>query len=116
MKPGIWDFTIYQGSSFNWSMVVSDSNEVAVNLTGYSGRLSCKELIDDTSVLFSWTNGSEITITPETGVIAIDLTPAATKAMVFDSGTYDLELYTSSDVKVHKVLKGVITLEKENTI
>jgi len=127
MAAGKYSFTIEQGSTLNFEIQYKDSNNVPVNLTGYSGKmmirsnyadtnpttyatLSSSLAADGTGLNFSGSNGS----TPLTsGSIGIFISAPSSSAFTFTTARYDLEITSGSIVT--RLLEGQVNLSKEVT-
>lgn len=116
MLAGKYNMVCDQGSTFERSIELQDSDGTPYNLAGFSARMQVRREIDSTGsplIELSTTNG-RITISALTGIIDIALTPEETASLT-RSGYYDLEIYKSSTGEVFKVLRGEFRLEKEVT-
>lgn len=113
MKPGIYNFTIHQGSDFDKAMTISDEGGV-VNLTGYTAALQIRSEAVSAEVMADLTteNGL-ITLGGEDGTVLWEI-PAATTAEMTTDGVYDFDLIDPSG-KIHTYLKGVVRVEPEVT-
>ena len=49
------------------------------------------------------------------GQVKMELSPSTTSAMTAGSFFYDLEIFTSSDAIVKRLIEGVVTLSQEVT-
>lgn len=106
--------TIEQGSTFSLSINWADSAGSTIDLTSYSARMKGRA-DNESDVLFSWTDASEITLaaTNPNVLITVGATTTATYAAPL-LGVYDLELVSSSGV-VSKILKGRLRIDREVT-
>jgi len=114
MAAGTLDFTIEQGATFNL-LLTWKINNVLVNLTGYTARLSARVDVEDTEVILSLTtsNGG-ITLGGALGTISLDQTAIQTTALPFGQFVYDLELISSVGV-VTRLLQGELSISPEVT-
>ena len=114
VTPGVYDFCIYQGATFNPTLTWKDENGTAINLTGYTARMQARVKITDTDPFINLTteNGG-ITLGGAAGTVALYISAEDT-ADIADSGVYDLEL-VSSGGEVNRLLMGNITLSKNVT-
>lgn len=114
MKPGTYDFTIYQGATFGRVLTWKDENDVAVNLTGYTARMMIRESVDASSAFITLTteNGG-ITLGGAAGTITLSISATATAAITQSQGVYDLELVVGSIVT--RLLEGSVAISKEVT-
>jgi len=116
--PGKYNFKIYRGETLRRVFIYKDATETAVDLSGYSARLQVRAKIDDTDVLLSLTtdNGG-IEIVPLEGKIILHATAAATTAMTWTEGVYDLELYYMDGLveDVTRLVEGRVSTVKEVT-
>lgn len=118
---------IEQGATLKLDLAYKDSNNVAINLTGYSGKLQIKSDYadnnpttyltlssslnpDGTGINFS---GSAGALPPASGTIGIVISAASSSALTFSSASYDLEI-TSGSV-VTRLLQGTVFVSKEVT-
>lgn len=111
---GEYDFTLDQGATFEMSMVYK-VNDVAVDLTGATARMQVRKGKDDTNfVLELTTENGGISITALSGQIDLIATDTATAAIEQGDYYYDLELIFA-DTKVKRLLKGIVTVDREVT-
>jgi len=127
MAAGKYSFVIEQGSTVDFEIQYKDSNNIPVNLTGYSGKmmirsnyadqnpityaiLSSSLAADGTGLNFSGSNG----ITPPaSGSIGIYISAISSSNFTFNTARYDLEI-TSGSV-VTRILEGQVSLSQEVT-
>tara|TARA_Y100001963_G_scaffold36525_1_gene50951 strand:+ start:531 stop:869 length:339 start_codon:yes stop_codon:yes gene_type:complete len=111
MSAARYDLVIDQGASFSIDITVKE-NGVIKNLTGYSARAQMRTTKTASSVAASFT----CTIpTPTNGEVKMELSPSTSSAMAAGSFYYDLEIYTSSDAIVKRLIEGIVTLTQEVT-
>lgn len=116
MGAAKYDFTIEQGATFSKTFTWKDSTKTAVNLTGYTARMSIKLTKDDTTAiksLLSTGTSPNITLGGVAGTIIVAMTATETAALNFDKALYDLEMVNG--VTITRLLEGDITLSKEVT-
>jgi hypothetical protein len=125
MPAGRYNLLIEQGATFTIDLQYKDSNGVAVDLTGYSGRLQIRPSIgspttylclssslnpDGTGLNFSGSYGNT---PPTSGSIGIIISAATSSTLTFNTGVYDLEI--QSGLFVTRLLQGNVQLSKEVT-
>jgi hypothetical protein len=125
MPAGRYNLLIEQGATYELELQYKDSNGVAVDLTGYSGRLQIRPSIgsptaylclssslnaDGTGLNFS---GSSNNTSPVSGSIGIYISATTSSMLTFDAGVYDLEIASGS--LVTRLLQGNVQLSKEVT-
>ena len=125
MPAGKYNLLIEQGATFEVELQYKDSNGVAVDLSGYSGRLQIRPSIgsptaylclssslnaDGTGLNFSGSNGST---PPTSGSIGVYISAITSSMLTFNTGVYDLEIQSGSFVT--RLLQGNVQLSKEVT-
>jgi hypothetical protein len=132
MAAGKYNFTIEQGTTIDFEIQYKDSNNIPIDLTGYSGRmmirsnfadnspttyltLSSSRNSDGTGLNFS---GSRSTKPPTSGSIGIYIASCTSSALTFVTARYDLEIYSGSAPCPYTVrlLEGQVNLSKQVTI
>ena len=118
MRAAKYNIVIEQGADFTWLIQWTDSAGTPHDLTGYSARMKVKLSKDHAGNIYSWTSGSELTITAATGLITIDVAASAINTGIsttpFTRAVYDLELVDGSS-NVVRLVEGSVTLSKEVT-
>jgi len=127
MAAGKYSFTIEQGSTLNFEIQYKDSNNLPVNLTGYSGKmmirsgyadanpttyaiLSSSLAVDGTGLNFSGSNGST---PPASGSIGVVISAVSSSNFTFNTALYDLEIVSGSIIT--RILEGQVSISKEVT-
>jgi hypothetical protein len=127
MAAGKYSLLIEQGATLNLSLAYKDSNNTAIDLTGYSGKMQIKSdyadnnpttyltlssslQADGTGLNFSGSNGSTPTAS---GSIGVFISAATSSLLTFDTAFYDLEIASGSIVT--RILEGQVKLSKEVT-
>ena len=125
MPAGKYNLLIEQGATFQLELQYKDSNNTAIDLTSYSGRMQIRPSIgsttaylclssslnaDGTGLNFSGSNGST---PPTSGSIGIYISAISSSLLTFDQAVYDLEIASGSFVA--RLLQGNVQLNKEVT-
>ena len=110
---GIYNGVIDQGATWTVNIVYYDSNNVPVNLTGYTARMQLRSKYDSTAALTLSTATGEIVITGPTGQIAITATATQTQAINPGLYLYDLEL--TSGAEITRLIQGQLTVRENVT-
>lgn len=109
--PSNFDLKIYQGDALKFTVTVKDSNNVAVNLSGYEAKAQLKAGYSDNSPV-------DITCTlttPTAGLVTLYVAPAATAALdPSESYIWDFQL-TEPGGDVRTYLAGDATVIPEVT-
>lgn len=116
MAAAEYNFTIEQGATFSKVITWSDSNGALIDLTSYTAAMKARVNKSDSATVIISSGGSQnltITLGGALGTITLAMTAAQTAALSFDKAYYDLELTLSGTVT--RLLKGIITLDKEVT-
>ena len=111
MSAANHDLVIDQGTSFVLDITIKEGGTVK-NLTGYSARAQMRSTKTTSSVAGSFTCSIP---TPSNGVVKMELTPSTSSAMAAGSYFYDLEIHTSGDAIVKRIIEGKATLTQEVT-
>ena len=111
MSAATYNLVIDQGSDFVLDLVVKESG-TALNLTNYSGRAQLRTSVTASSASASFT----VTKTDAAaGKLKMELAAATSSAISAGQYVYDLEIFTSSDAIVKRLLQGDVTLTPEVT-
>jgi len=106
---------IEQGTTWDKTLTYKDPTGVAIDLTGYTARMSLKAAVTDTATLDSLTTGnSRIVLGGAAGTIQIIFSDAVTSAYTFTTALYDFELIDGSG-NVSRLFKGKIIVIPEIT-
>jgi hypothetical protein len=113
---GKLNLKINQGETFRHTLLWKDSNEVAIDLTGYTARMHVRAKIEDTSTLIVLTteNGRIVISNPAQGEIKLYISATDTTTMTWTSGVYDLEMVNAGG-DVIRLIEGKVSVTKEVT-
>jgi hypothetical protein len=116
MAAGKKNIIVEKGATFKMVLTWNDSNNVPVNLTGYTARMQVRKTVNDSVKLLDLTteNGA-IVLGGALGTITITglATDTAAIASGIKSGVYDLELV--SGAVVTRLLEGTVEIRDEVT-
>ena len=111
MSAGTYNLTIDQGSDFALDLVIKQSGS-ALDLINYSARAQLRTSVDASSVSATFT----VTKTNASGgALKMELQAATSSALSAGQYVYDLEIYTSGDSTVKRILQGTATITPEVT-
>jgi len=111
MSAARYNLVIDQGSDFAINFTVKDNGSVK-NLTGYSARAQMRTSKSATGVAATFT----CTIpTPTNGTVTMSLPNATSSGMAAGTYVYDLEIFTSGDATVTRLIQGSVDLTQEVT-
>lgn len=111
MSAATYNIEIDQGSDYSITIEVKEDGDVK-NLTTYSARAQARSDIEDSSAAFSFT----CTIpTPTNGKILMKLPASTSASLSAGEYVYDLEVYTSGDAVVSRLMGGTATIHREVT-
>lgn len=111
MAAGTYNLVIDQGSDFAITLTLSEDGS-AKDLTNYSARAQLRSKKTASSVAASFT----CTVTDAAaGKIKMELGNSVTAALTAGIYYYDLEIYTSNDANVTRLLEGQATVTQEVT-
>lgn len=113
------NLTIEQGETFQRTFNIKDSNNDALDMSGYLARMQVRAKYTSESPLIDVDSASKggITIHPSSVVGRIDILVSDTVTAALPApqvGVWDLEVVDGSDV-VSKLLKGLVKINPEAT-
>lgn len=111
MTAGNYNLVIDQGADFAVQLTISEEG-AAKNLTGYSARAQLRSKKTDSTVTASFTCD---VINPSNGIILMSMNNSITEGISAGIYYYDLELFTSGDANVTRLLEGQATVTQEVT-
>jgi hypothetical protein len=112
MPTGCFNIQIDQGSTYSQNLTLTDSALIPINLSGYAARGAIRRRFSSTGVLANFTTAI---ISAPSGVISISLTDDETKLLPSSLLGYDIEIYTSGDAIVDRILNGKVEVFPEYT-
>lgn len=114
--PGRYDFTIYQGASFDTTITWKIGDPAtAVNLAGYTARMQVRASVDAaTKALELTTENGGIALGGAAGTITLTISAASTATLKPGFYVYDLELVTLTG-DVTRLIEGRVTVSGEVT-
>lgn len=117
MGAGVYNFEIEQGVDFERIFTYKTAAGVAVNVTGYGASMKIRKSPDSANPLLSLGTGATggITVGTTDGTFTVAITDTKSSALDFDSAVYDFEVTVPVTLKVIRLLKGQVTLNKEAT-
>lgn len=115
MPAAIHNILIEQGSTFKLNLTWKDSDDVPVDLTGYSARMQVRPTVESSDVLLNLNtaNGS-IVLGGDAGTIAVTAAATQTEKITGRRAVYDLEVEASNGV-VTRLLQGAVAISLEVT-
>ena len=111
MSAGRYNIIIDQGSDFSVLFTITEDGS-AKNLTGFSARAQMRTTKGAASVSATFTCG--VTSASE-GKLTISLPAATSSALTAGRYFYDLEIFTSGDAAVTRLMQGEVDLTQEVT-
>jgi hypothetical protein len=108
-----YNYTIDQGADWFLTIQYKDSAGAAINLTGYTAAMQFRLVSSNTTAL-NLTSSSGITITANTGTLAIRVTAAQSAALEAAQYDYELEI-TSSGGVVTRLIQGLAAVDGQLT-
>ena len=111
MTAATYDLVIDQGSDFAIDLTITEGG-TAKNLTGYSGRAQIRSSHSSSSAAASFTVN---VVNAANGTMKMELSSSTTTSMTAGRYVYDLEIHTSGDATVKRLIQGSVTLNPEVT-
>ncbi len=111
------DLVIEQGATFQHEFQwLNKADETPVDLTGWTARMHVREDFESAITLFDLSSsGGEITITPASGLVGVEIGAAETSAVGACSAVYDLELEETATGFVERLAWGNALITREVT-
>ena len=111
MSAGTYNLVIDQGSDFALDLVIKQSGS-ALNLTNYTGRAQLRTSVTASSASATFT----VTKTNAAGgALKMELSASTSSGLAAGQYVYDLEIFTSGDAIVKRILQGEVTINPEVT-
>ena len=110
MAAGVYNIIVEQGSTFAQKITLKVDGEPK-DLTGYSARAQMRPKKTSDTLTAEFT----CTVAPSQGQLIMELSPAQTEVITPGRYYYDVELYTSGDAIVSRILQGEVTVSAEVT-
>jgi len=101
------NIVIDQGTTFSTSVTVTNANGSVLNLAGYT---SAAQLRKGYSAANSTPFDVTIASNSQTGVITLEMAANVTQTLAAGRYVYDLEIYSSSNTTVTRVVEGIVTI------
>ena len=111
MTAATYDLVIDQGSDFAIDMTITEGG-TAKNLTGYSGRAQLRTTHAASSATASFTVS---VVNATAGTMKMELSAATTAGITAGRYIYDMEIHTSGDATVKRLIQGSVTINPEVT-
>jgi len=114
-KPRQEHITLYQGSTFRYTVLLEQPDGSPVDLTGATARMQVRPRAGSDEVFLALTNDNGgITITPLEGKLELYVPADATIGQTWRRGVYQLEVeYATGDV--YRYLEGNVEHSHEVT-
>lgn len=115
-----YSFVLCQGSTFNYSLIYTDSSGSAVDLTDYGARMQLRPSAGSSTLYLTLSSslqadGTGVPMTtPISGTLGVYISAASSSMLDFDQADYDLFIYSGSFAE--KLLEGRIQLDKRVTL
>tara|TARA_B100001093_G_scaffold407275_1_gene395890 strand:- start:1146 stop:1481 length:336 start_codon:yes stop_codon:yes gene_type:complete len=108
---GTHNIQIDQGSDFALDLTVTESGS-AKNLTGYSARAQIRSTKAASSASAAFTCS---VVSAAAGTLKMELANATSSGLSAGQYFYDLEIFTSGNVIVQRLIEGTVTINQEVT-
>jgi len=111
MTAATYDLVIDQGSDFAIDLTITEAGS-AKNLAGYSGRAQLRSTHAASSATASFT---VTIINASTGQLKMQMASAVSTGIAAGRYVYDLEIHTSGNATVKRLIQGSVTINPEVT-
>ena len=112
MTAAVYNLVIDQGSDFAINLTIKELGAIK-DLSGYSARAQMRSSRTSTTVAATFTCTVVLPVT--SGVVKMALPNATSSALAPGRYFYDLEIHTSADAVVRRLIQGEVTLNPEVT-
>ena len=113
-EAGEYDIVIEQGTGFSLSLTYEAPEGTFVDFTGCTARMQVRVKFGAHATLLSLTTANGGITLGANGAMTLRMTAAATAALKFSRGVYDLEIVPSAG-EPYKIIKGNVFLKREVT-
>lgn len=110
-----YNITIDQGADFFLNVTYDNPDGTPVNITGYTAEMQVRTNPNSPTAVLTLTNGSGITITGSSGLVAIHATATQTRAIDEGPYVYDLEITAPTGGVVTRLIQGQALVSAEVT-
>ena len=111
MSAATYNFNLDQGADFALDTTMKEDGTVK-DLTGYSARAQLRKTREAENPTASFVC---IIPNPTTGIIKMEMSNSVTASIPAGVYLYDLEIYTSGDTFVTRLLHSQVTITREIT-
>ena len=111
MTAATYDLVIDQGSDFAIDLTITEAG-AAKNLAGYAGRAQLRSTHAASSATASFTVAI---INASTGKLKMQMSAATSTGITAGRYVYDLEIHTSGNAIVKRLIQGSVTINPEVT-
>src|SRR6056300_1877891 len=132
MAAGKYNFSIEQGTTVDFEITYTDSNDNPIDLSGYNARMDIRPSAGSdvkyltlssslgpcgTGLNMSGSGGLSASKPLSSGSIGVYISAASSSALTFTEASYDLEIVSGSGncAVVTRLVEGKVTLSKEVT-
>ena len=112
MTAAVYNLVIDQGSDFAIDLTIKELGS-AKDLSGYSARAQMRSTRTASTVAATFT--CTVFPLPANGVVKMQLANAVSSALTAGRYFYDLEIHTSGNAVVRRLIQGEVTLNPEVT-
>jgi hypothetical protein len=113
MAAATHNVIIDQGADWRVDVVYKDPDGVPINLSNYTAQLQLRTSYEASSASLNLTSSSGITITANSGRLAIHATATQTNALAAGDYVYDLEINLSGFIT--RLIQGRATVRPQVT-
>jgi hypothetical protein len=120
MGAGVYNLTVEQGATKTLQVIYQDTSAAPIDLTGYDGRGQIRLKPTDAAPIGNFlvtvsdaTGGVVDIVLPSTALVGVTFKGADYSAKT--TAAYDIELYTTGDADVIRLLNGKCLISPEVT-
>lgn len=114
MAAGTYHMKIEKGSTLSLVLTYTDSNDAAIDLSGYAARMQVRKRMNDSNaILEATTENGYLALGGNAGTVTVSIPASVTATLDTVEAVYDIELVNGSIVT--RLIEGTVEVSPEVT-